>query len=79
MTDNEFDNKLFELSYFAFLRVKEAATRKWKSGAIDRAACKPNDFMPVKACLSDALREVSIDVRPLSEEGREITNNLKHF
>jgi hypothetical protein len=80
MTDEEFEimaDKWFwdDIS----LSVIRLALDKWNSGAIDKTRYEVGDYLPVRACLSSALKEVATRFRPLSDEGKELAVNLSHF
>ena len=79
MTDEEFKRTLADLADITFASAITTAMQKWNSGAINKAAYEPDDFLPAKACLSSAMKDVAMDIRPLSDEGRELTSNLSHF
>lgn len=79
MTDEEFKRTLSDLADITFASAITMAMQKWNSGAIDKAAYEPNDFLPAKDCLSSAMMDAAIDIRPLSDEGRELASNLSYF
>lgn len=49
------------------------------NGAIHLDSFEDNDFTPVKACLTAALRKIADSYMPLNVEGKAIVNNLSKF
>ena len=57
-------------------RIEKRVKSLVMSGAIDTTA---DEGINAKAVLYTAMLDVANDIKPLSDEGREIVKNLKHF
>ena len=78
MTKKQYNANLRKLMIQVNRLITRRANELWCSGAFDTASYGDAFLLP-KAVLYALLDDAKFQVRPLSPEGREIANNLKHF
>lgn len=78
MTHNQFKERIKELLEHRIAAIQSRCWSLFLSGGVD-APSYGDDYALPKAVLYVALRDAAEEIRPLSDDLKEVAENLAHF